>query len=288
MRVNSRRDTAGGGHFPHSTVAGRRAAVAHPHSRCANLQRIRATCLSWSSGSLPRSMASSGSSSSSTTTHPTRHLQSPRSLVAATAGCAAFDEFGRRGLSGACLEGALSSQAEFVAVMDADLQHDERLLSEMLSVLQLGKADLVIGSRYASGGAANGFSALRQSISRVATQWGRRLTGIAVHDPMSGFFMMRRDLLDQIAPELSSEGFKILFDILTTAGRRKPSIRRDPVRLSPAAQRKQQVRSAYRARVRRARSCEAYASDRPSALLQLPRRRRLGRGGAARSASAKG
>ena len=108
--------------------------------------------------------------------------------------------------------------------MDADLQHDERLLSEMLSVLQLGKADLVIGSRYASGGGANGFSALRQSISRVATQWGRRLTGIAVHDPMSGFFMMRRDLLDQIAPELSSEGFKILFDILTTAGRRKLSI----------------------------------------------------------------
>ena len=131
---------------------------------------------------------------------------------------------GRRGLSGACLEGALSSQAEFVAVMDADLQHDERLLSEMLSVLQLGKADLVIGSRYASGGGANGFSALRQSISRVATQWGRRLTGIAVHDPMSGFFMMRRDLLDQIAPELSSEGFKILFDILTTTGRRKLSI----------------------------------------------------------------
>ena len=78
---------------------------------------------------------------------------------------------GRRGLSGACLEGALSSQAEFVAVMDADLQHDERLLPQMLSELVHGKADLVIASRYVSGGGANGLSSSRQSISRVATQW---------------------------------------------------------------------------------------------------------------------
>ena len=131
---------------------------------------------------------------------------------------------GRRGLSGACLEGALSSQAEFVAIMDADLQHDERLLPRMLDALRRGKPDLVIGSRYTNGGAANGFSLLRGSISRTATQWARRLTGVAVHDPMSGFFMMRRELLDQIAPELSSEGFKILFDILTTVRRRKLSI----------------------------------------------------------------
>ncbi len=131
---------------------------------------------------------------------------------------------GRRGLSGACLEGALSSQAEFVAVMDADLQHDEQLLGRMLDVLRFGKTDLVIGSRYATGGGANGFSSLRRSISRIATRGGRRLTGVAVHDPMSGFFMMRRDLLDEIAPVLSNEGFKILFDILTTIGRRNLSI----------------------------------------------------------------
>ena len=131
---------------------------------------------------------------------------------------------GRRGLSGACLEGALSSQADFVAIMDADLQHDERLLPRMLDVLRLGKRDLVIGSRYTKGGAAKGFSSARGAISRIATQWARRLTGIEARDPMSGFFMMRRGLLDEIAPALSSEGFKILFDILTTARRRKLSI----------------------------------------------------------------
>ena len=124
---------------------------------------------------------------------------------------------GRRGLAGAFIEGALSSQAQFVAVMDADLQHDENLLPQMLELLMQQSADLVIGSRYAVGGDASGFSATRRSISRIATQWARRLTRTSVKDPMSGFFMMRRDLVDQLAPALSNEGFKILFDILVTA-----------------------------------------------------------------------
>ena len=123
---------------------------------------------------------------------------------------------GRRGLAGAFMEGALSSQAQFVAVMDADLQHDENLLPQMLGLLMRQTADLVIGSRYTVGGDAGGLSAARRSISRIATQWARRLMRTAVEDPMSGFFMMRRELLDQIAPALSNEGFKILFDILVT------------------------------------------------------------------------
>jgi dolichol-phosphate mannosyltransferase len=124
---------------------------------------------------------------------------------------------GRRGLAGAFLEGALSSQAQFVAVMDGDLQHDESLLPEMLKLLVQQDADMVIGSRYTIGGDAGGLGATRRAISRIATQWARRLTHTAVEDPMSGFFMMRRQLLDEIAPALSNEGFKILFDILVTA-----------------------------------------------------------------------
>lgn len=123
---------------------------------------------------------------------------------------------GRRGLAGAFLEGALSSQAQFVAVMDADLQHDENLLPQMLELLMRQSADLIVGSRYTVGGDAGGLSATRRSISRIATQWARRLTRTAVKDPMSGFFMMRRDLVEKIAPALSNEGFKILFDILVT------------------------------------------------------------------------
>jgi len=125
---------------------------------------------------------------------------------------------GRRGLAGAFTEGALSSQAQFVAVMDAYLQHDENLLPQMLGLLMRQSADLVIGSRYTVGGDAGGLSAARRSISRIATQWARRLTRTAVEDPMSGFFMMRRELLDQIAPALSNEGFKRRSPLQTTIG----------------------------------------------------------------------
>ena len=131
---------------------------------------------------------------------------------------------GRRGLAGACMEGVLSSQARYVAVMDADLQHDERLLPRMLRLLDQNQADLVIASRYMAGGATTGLSSSRKSISRVATRWAQKLMGITVHDPMSGFFMARRDLLDGIAPELSNEGFKLLFDILVASRRGQPKI----------------------------------------------------------------
>src|SRR5690349_23079143 len=63
---------------------------------------------------------------------------------------------GRRGLSGACIEGILASSGPFAAVMDADLQHDETQLPKMLSLLEGGKAELVVGSRYVEGGSADG------------------------------------------------------------------------------------------------------------------------------------
>jgi dolichol-phosphate mannosyltransferase len=100
--------------------------------------------------------------------------------------------------------------------MDADLQHNETLLPQMLDLLMRQSADLVVGSRYVIGGDAGGLSAVRRSISRFATNWARGLTHASVKDPMSGFFMVRRELIDEIAPALSNEGFKILFDILVT------------------------------------------------------------------------
>lgn len=140
---------------------------------------------------------------------------------------------GRRGLAGACIEGVLSSQARYVAVMDADLQHDERLLPRMLKLLEQDKADLVIASRYVSGGATTGLSSSRRSISRVATRWAQQLMGITVQDPMSGFFMARRDRLDATAHELSDEGFKLLFDILVASRRSQLKIVELPYAFQP-------------------------------------------------------
>jgi dolichol-phosphate mannosyltransferase len=124
---------------------------------------------------------------------------------------------GRRGLSGACIEGILASSAPFAAVMDADLQHDETQLPKMLQLLQGGAAELVVGSRYIEGGSADSFNRSRAGASALATEVAKRVLGVGIADPMSGFFMIRRDRFEELAPKLSTQGFKILLDIVATA-----------------------------------------------------------------------
>jgi dolichol-phosphate mannosyltransferase len=124
---------------------------------------------------------------------------------------------GRRGLSGACIEGILASSAPYAAVIDADLQHDEAQLPKMVALLQSGEAELVVGSRYIEGGSADSFDKQRAGASAFATEIARRVLRVEIKDPMSGFFMIRRDRFEQLAPQLSTQGFKILLDIVATA-----------------------------------------------------------------------
>jgi dolichol-phosphate mannosyltransferase len=152
---------------------------------------------------------------------------SPDGTTAAARGIAARDprircirRVGRRGLASACVEGLLSVSAPFVAVMDGDLQHDEAILPAMLAAVQ-GGADIAIGSRHVAGGAAaGGFSAARGALSDAGTRMAQALLPTRVADPMSGFFLLRRDLVEEVAPRLAARGFKILLDILLSAGRR--------------------------------------------------------------------
>src|SRR3954452_15268908 len=123
---------------------------------------------------------------------------------------------GRRGLSGACIEGILASSAPYAAVIDADLQHDESQLPKMLQLLETGHADLLVGSRYIAGGSAESFNKQRAGASALATQVAKRVLRVEISDPMSGFFMMRRDRFEELAPQLSTQGFKILLDIVAT------------------------------------------------------------------------
>ncbi len=124
---------------------------------------------------------------------------------------------GRRGLSGACIEGILASSAPCAAVIDADLQHDETQLPKMLALLEADAADLVVGSRYIEGGSADSFNRQRAGASQLATEVAKRVLRVKIADPMSGFFMIRRDRFEQLAPQLSTQGFKILLDIVATA-----------------------------------------------------------------------
>src|ERR1700760_2585628 len=124
---------------------------------------------------------------------------------------------GRRGLSGACIEGILASSAPCAAVIHADRRHEEPQLPKMLALLQGGEADLVVGSRYIEGGSADSFDKQRAGFSWLATSVAKKLLRVEVADPMSGFFMIRRDRFEQLAPQLSTQGFKILLDIVATA-----------------------------------------------------------------------
>jgi dolichol-phosphate mannosyltransferase len=126
---------------------------------------------------------------------------------------------GRRGLSSACIEGICSSNAPFVAVMDADLQHDEAILPRMLDELRRDGTDLVIGSRYAEGGSTGTMPGLRAKMSRFATWIGSRWLGVDTTDPMSGFFMLRREFFYEVVRDLSGKGFKILLDLIASANR---------------------------------------------------------------------
>ena len=140
-----------------------------------------------------------------------------RAIGAADGRVRCIRRIGRRGLAGACIEGTLASQARYVAVMDADLQHDERLLTGMLEKLR-GDVDLAVASRYVAGGSAAGLSSAgREHASRLSTTLAQRLLGVSLSDPMSGFFMIRRERFEELAPRLSTQGFKILLDIAATA-----------------------------------------------------------------------
>lgn len=124
---------------------------------------------------------------------------------------------GRRGLSSACVEGMLSSSAPYLAVMDADLQHDETLLADMLTALRSRQLDIVVGSRYMHGGGIGAWDSKRASYSRFATRLSRSFTQTELTDPMSGFFMIRREALMHRVRRLSGVGFKILLDIFASS-----------------------------------------------------------------------
>lgn len=120
---------------------------------------------------------------------------------------------GERGLSGAILHGWQICDSTILGVMDADLQHPPDILPRLVDEILRGN-DIVIGSRYVSGGCIGDWNPLRRLISAMAVwitypiQPGHRVA----HDPMSGFFMVRRQCVEGI--EFQTTGFKLLLEVL--------------------------------------------------------------------------
>lgn len=125
---------------------------------------------------------------------------------------------GRRGLSSAVIEGMLATAAPVVAVVDGDMQHDETKLAAMLDRLNAEGVDMIVGSRYAEGGGFGNWSAERRRMSEFATWLAKRLTGVQLSDPMSGFFLVRTSALRARVGALTGLGYKILLDILSAPG----------------------------------------------------------------------
>jgi dolichol-phosphate mannosyltransferase len=123
----------------------------------------------------------------------------------------------RSGLAGAVIEGWMSSSADFVAVIDGDLQHDESILRVMYQALANEAGNLAVGTRVRKANGGN-LSLARQRLSDLGAWCFRRIGGATVTDPMSGFFMIRREIISRLAPRLSADGFKILVDVILSAG----------------------------------------------------------------------
>jgi dolichol-phosphate mannosyltransferase len=125
---------------------------------------------------------------------------------------------GRRGLASAVIEGALACSSRYVAVIDGDLQHDETRLPDMLRILRAGNADVVVASRFAVGGDSAGLAGGgRLALSHTANRLAVMMLGTKLTDPMSGYFMMERGMLEVVVPRLTGQGFKILLDILLSS-----------------------------------------------------------------------
>jgi dolichol-phosphate mannosyltransferase len=130
-----------------------------------------------------------------------------------------LQRLGRRGLSSACIDGILASGAPFAAVMDGDLQHDENLLPVMLARIKAERLDVVIASRHIGQGGVGEWQRSRIMISDVASRLGRLIVKADLSDPMSGFFMIRRDAFAGAMRALSGQGFKILLDLFASSPR---------------------------------------------------------------------
>lgn len=117
------------------------------------------------------------------------------------------------GLARSVAHGFAIADADYCAVIDADLQHPPEQLPELVSALEDG-ADVAIGSRYVDGGDIRNWSAFRKVVSSVGSAAARLALPAArsISDPMSGFFAIRREVIDDV--DLDPQGYKILLEVL--------------------------------------------------------------------------
>ena len=142
-----------------------------------------------------------------------------RALSRSTPYVRVLQRISRRGLASACVEGMMSTAAPYIAVMDADLQHDERILPQMVAKLKSENLDVVVATRNALGGEMGEFLKRRVFLSNLGLRFSRWISHTDISDPMSGFFVVTRDYLEEVVRSASCIGFKILLDLVASSKR---------------------------------------------------------------------
>jgi dolichol-phosphate mannosyltransferase len=137
-----------------------------------------------------------------------------RSLAQRNSRVRVIQRIGRRGLSSAAVEGLLSTSSPYLALIDGDLQHDEKILAHMLAKLKQEDLDIVVGTRNGTGGSMGDFSGGRVALSDLGRRLSHAIGRARLSDPMSGYFVMTREYFHEVVHSLSCIGFKILFDLI--------------------------------------------------------------------------
>lgn len=118
----------------------------------------------------------------------------------------------KRGLGSAILNGVQYATGSTIVVMDSDLSHPPQVIPRLIEALRHYQCDLVVASRYIKGGKIRGWSLKRKILSRLATLIAKKGLGVGPADPMSGFFIFKKNILKGI--NLDALGYKILLEIL--------------------------------------------------------------------------
>lgn len=118
----------------------------------------------------------------------------------------------KRGLSSAILNGVQHAKGDTIVVMDSDLSHPPQIIPKLVEAIKQYQCDLVVASRYIKGGKIQGWTRKRKIMSKIATIIAKKGLGVKPNDPMSGFFIFKKNILKGV--NFDAIGYKILLEIL--------------------------------------------------------------------------
>lgn len=116
------------------------------------------------------------------------------------------------GLSSAILNGIQNARGQTIVVMDSDFSHPPHIIPKMIEAIKQSRYDLVVASRYMTGGKIRGWTKKRKLMSRLATMIAKRGLHVKTNDPMSGFFAFDRTIIKGI--NFDAIGYKFLLEML--------------------------------------------------------------------------